>query len=66
MTPGIDPRVDALEKGREEGQWIGRIQMGQDLLGIPITPSVELISLSISELQARAKSLEEQLRSRSV
>ena len=54
----------ALEEGRRKGVWIGRIQMGQDLLSVPLTSEEELTSLPVEELQARARAIEQQIRAR--
>ena len=54
---------EGLQQGLHHGEWIGRIQMSQELLGLPLSTKEELKALSISELQAKAKLLEQTLRS---
>jgi hypothetical protein len=53
---------EARMEGQEKGEWIGRIQMGQDLLGLPLTAKAELAALAVEELKARARTLEQQIR----
>lgn len=52
------------EEGREEGRCIGRIQLLQELLLIPVTHKEELSQKSIDELEGLAGELSAQLRSR--
>jgi flagellar biosynthesis/type III secretory pathway protein FliH len=68
--------MDAREKGREEGQAIGesiglkkgqamgRIQLLQDLLTIPVTSDKSLRSLSLEELASMVEELQAKLRLR--
>jgi predicted transposase/invertase (TIGR01784 family) len=53
--------LHAREKGREEGEWIGRIHAFQKLLHQPLTPSTELAELSLDELMRLAEELEQHL-----
>jgi predicted transposase/invertase (TIGR01784 family) len=55
---------EGSEKGREQGEWIGRIRMSQELLGLPSTSKEELATLTGEELQAKARALEQQIRAR--
>jgi hypothetical protein len=55
-------RKEGRQEGSERGEWIGRILMSQELLGIPLTAKEELASLRIEELQAKARALEQQFR----
>jgi predicted transposase/invertase (TIGR01784 family) len=54
-----DARV-ARQEGIETGQWIGRIQLLQQLLGQPPTPSEELSRLSEEDLMQREEALQRQ------
>jgi predicted transposase/invertase (TIGR01784 family) len=50
-----------LKVAREEGAVLGRIQLCQELLNLPITPHEELLALSLAELRAKVEALEKQL-----
>jgi predicted transposase/invertase (TIGR01784 family) len=66
LTEGIRAETweQALGQGLEQGQLLGRIHLCQHLLKLPLTPSAELLSLPLSELQTRAAALEGQLEKR--
>jgi predicted transposase/invertase (TIGR01784 family) len=51
---------EALEKGRQEGEVVGRIHICQRFLKLPLTTPAELLRLPLVELQARAAALEQQ------
>jgi predicted transposase/invertase (TIGR01784 family) len=48
----------AMERGLQQGEYIGRIHFGERVLGRPQTPSDDLVQLSLDELQRRATALE--------
>lgn len=63
QTAFLDEAIEkGIAKGREEGAWIGRIQMLQELLKVPVTPKQDLAALSLEELQTRAQALQEQMK----
>ncbi|NOX54872.1 MAG: hypothetical protein GXP27_10630 [Planctomycetes bacterium] len=53
-----------LEKGQERGVVIGKIQMLEQLLGEPPTPTERLSRRSLDELNSLLAQLQERLRSR--
>jgi hypothetical protein len=52
---------EAIEIGVEKGEWIGRIQVCRELLGMPSASKEELAGLPIEELQTRARTLQQEL-----
>lgn len=52
-----DALEEGLEKGREQGVLIGRVQLCQQLLHRPVTPEEDLLTLPIEELRQRAESM---------
>jgi len=58
-------RIQALgqgiKEGRAIGEQVGRIHSYQKLLGLPLTPSEDLLTLPLDELTRRAEALEQQL-----
>lgn len=52
---------EAIEIGVEKGEWIGRIQVCRELLGMPSASKEELAGLPIEELQTRARALQQEL-----
>ena len=55
---------EARQEGQQKGQWIGRIQLCQELLSLPSTTKEELTALAVAELRAKAQLLEQQIRAR--
>lgn len=53
-----------LEEGLEKGGPIGAIQLCQQLLGRPVTPSKQLAGLSLEALSKMAEDLKELIRNR--
>jgi hypothetical protein len=57
-----------IEKGRSQGelkgQWMGKLQMLQQMLNLPVTSSEELSSLEAGEIQRRFESLEKDYHAR--
>lgn len=54
----------AEQKGREEGEQIGRIRLLQQLLGMRESSREQLAQMDLSALEAMAADLQTQLRSR--
>jgi predicted transposase YdaD len=61
---GRDMLEEGRSEGRQEGKRICRIQMLEEMLGLPQSPDETLESLSIRELDVRVAELERQLRDR--
>ncbi len=57
-------RAEGKAEGRSEGELIGKIRNLQELLGMPIDTSNELVSRTIGELEQLSCQLQQQLRSR--
>jgi predicted transposase/invertase (TIGR01784 family) len=57
-----EAREEGVKQGSERGRWIGRIQMGQELLSMPSSSEEELTTLTIDELRKKAQALEQQIR----
>jgi predicted transposase/invertase (TIGR01784 family) len=55
-------RAEGRVEGRAEGELIGRIHTYQELLGLPLTPTGDLITLPLEELERRAEEYRQQLR----
>jgi len=53
-----------LEQGLEQGALMGRVQLCQQLLRLPVTPQDELLRLPFEELRALAESLRSELAER--
>jgi hypothetical protein len=51
-------KQEALEQGLETGEYVGRIHFGERVLKRPLTPSDDLVDLSLDELRRRAEALE--------
>jgi predicted transposase/invertase (TIGR01784 family) len=50
-----------IQDGRVIGEQVGRIHSYQELLGLPLTPSEDLLALPIEELKRRAEAFKQQL-----
>lgn len=63
LTTGLaEGKAEGLANGTERGIVIGRIQLLQQLLGLAITPSDELIHLDLEPIRELANSLEQRLK----
>ena len=49
---------EGLMEGRREGQVLGRLQLCQRVLGIPVTPQDQLLGQSVADLENIASALE--------
>jgi hypothetical protein len=56
--------IDARHEGEAKGEMVGRIRTYQEILGEPLTPREELLSLSASELESKILDLQSLVRSR--
>jgi len=54
---------EGWQKGRREGALIGRVQTCQELLGLVVTPTEELVNEPMDALQEKCRTLEARLRS---
>lgn len=63
-----EEKEEGLRKGREEGilkgQLIGRIQLGEKVLGKPVTAGLELQQLETEQLQRLTEKLEKEIEAR--
>ena len=57
-------RKEGRQEGRQEGALIGRIQMLQELLGLPVSQFVELADKPVEDLDILAQELRSRLTSR--
>ncbi len=44
-------RVEGRVEGQEKGLWIGKIQILQEFLDLPVSPSVDLAEMTVGELE---------------
>ena len=57
-------REEGREAGLERGKLAGKVQMLEELLGVPPTPDAELESADLAALTARLAELQQRLRDR--
>ncbi len=60
----IQGREEGREAGLERGKLAGKVQMLEELLGVPPTPDAELESADLAALTARLAELQQRLRDR--
>lgn len=53
MTAADKLRAEGRLEGRQEGERIGKLQLLEQLMGAPISPSENLAGLSLAELKGR-------------
>ena len=49
--------AQGINRGREEGSWIGRIQLLEEFLDLPMSSGEALTALSLEELKAMQERL---------
>ncbi|MEZ5305129.1 MAG: Rpn family recombination-promoting nuclease/putative transposase [Verrucomicrobiales bacterium] len=57
-------RLEGRQEGRSEGEWIGKLQLLEQLMGERISPSEELTSLTLAELKGMFAALQQRYEAR--
>jgi len=60
----IDAREEGIEKGRSEGEWIGKLRLLQELLGEQVSTVEELAQWSEERIAATLAELQTKLQRR--